>query len=396
MTDSTPTEPPYRPIELKRVQHPVRLAVFAVAVIVLLAASFVAGAVLIGPATVLEQNADQRVAPVVLVERRVVAPELRLTATIVDGASYIIAPNQETEGAIAAVVSASGVPPGSILGFGAIAAEISGRPLITVPASMPIYRDLSLGMSGNDVTALQSMLVQIGYDYVTVSGTLDWRTLQAMRELYGNGGYDLPSVDGEDGIAARELTRIPGDQGVVTQMAEVGTPLDEEHPLATVQISPRVLVAIASLPQADRLTVGQTVIVSAGGLDPVESTVTVIGEFSRDEATGASGKPITVALPDSLSAVEDGLPITVGAGPVTTESLALPLIAVQQDATGAFVESYPTSEERKAEESASSEQRDALRAERRVDITVVAQAEGWVAIEETKALPVGTRLELPG
>ncbi len=77
-------------VRLRRVQHPGRIIAFVAVVIVMLAASFVAGAMLVAPEREAVDNATTRVEPTLFVEERVVAAELQLSAGVVAGASYDI------------------------------------------------------------------------------------------------------------------------------------------------------------------------------------------------------------------------------------------------------------------------------------------------------------------
>ncbi len=169
-------------VRLRRVQHPGRIIAFVAVVIVMLAASFVAGAMLVAPEREAVDNATTRVEPTLFVEERVVAAELQLSAGVVAGASYDIVRGPEyLLGAERSVVSAMRVLPGDLIDYGTVVAEVSGRPVITVPAATPLYRDLQVGAEGADVRALQVMLADLDYRGVTVTGVLDEGTIDAMR-----------------------------------------------------------------------------------------------------------------------------------------------------------------------------------------------------------------------
>ncbi|QOC26963.1 hypothetical protein IC744_11905 [Microbacterium hominis] len=382
-------------VRLRRVQHPGRIIAFVAVVIVMLAASFVAGAMLVAPEREAVDNATTRVDPTLFVEERVVVAELQLSAGVVAGASYDIVRGPEyLLGAERSVVSAMRVLPGDLIDYGTVVAEVSGRPVITVPAATPLYRDLQVGAEGADVRALQVMLADLDYRGVTVTGILDEGTIDAMRRLYTASGYQLsPDTEGKT-IRWREFARIPVDHGTLVRAAEVGTVLDGETPLMTVQTAPPTLVARATLLEADRLTVGQEVMVSAGGGAPVSSTVLAIGEFSTDAVSGAGGKQISVALPPSLVA-DAGQPLTVRSRAPEPTGLAVPLVAVQTDDEGTFVREFRSAGERAAEAEEGLEESAAAAAEGRIAVEATAQAGGWVAVAPNDRLRVGMRLGMP-
>jgi hypothetical protein len=90
----------------------------------------------------------------------------------------------------AEVVLASKLPlaVGDDVNAGTVLIEVSGRPMIAMPGSIPAYRDLVEGESeGPDVKQLQNALSWI---YGTpATGTFDSRTAQDLRKLYEARGY---------------------------------------------------------------------------------------------------------------------------------------------------------------------------------------------------------------
>jgi len=398
-----PTDPRHRhqaasqpaAVRLRRVQHPGRAVAFVSVVLLMLVASFAAGALLVAPQGAAIDNASTRVDPVLFVEERVVADEVHLSAGVVAGASFdIVRGPEHLANADQSVVGAVHAQPGDTIGYGIVVAEVSGRPVVTVPSTTPLFRDLRAGAYGSDVRALQEMLVGLDYRGVSISGVLDEGTLDALGRLYRGNGYELASEGDAPVIRWREFARIPTDRGTVVRTADVGTVLDSETPLMTVQTAAPTVVAFATLVQADRFRVGMDVSVSAGGGAPVSSTVLAIGDFATDPATGVGGKQVSVALPTSLADTA-GQPLTVRSAIEAPAALAVPLLAVQTDAEGPFVRAYRTLQERAADAEGSAETQAAALAERRIGIEVSAQAGGWVAVGADDRLHAGMRLELP-
>lgn len=125
-----------------------------------------------------------------LVERLVLSGHIGATAqTSVIGAA--------PEGALRAVVTALPVRKGSSVSAGAVAAEVSGRPVIVLSGGFPAYRDLRMGDQGADVRQLQRALRGI-YD-VPVTGTYGEKTAAAVRKLYEKAGYSAPIMRGAPG-----------------------------------------------------------------------------------------------------------------------------------------------------------------------------------------------------
>lgn len=87
---------------------------------------------------------------------------------------------------------------------GEVVAEVSGRPVIALPGSIPVYRDLVPGSSGPDVAQLQAALKQLGYPVPDASGIYGSGTKNAVAKLYRDRGYDAPTAGGPESSGAHE------------------------------------------------------------------------------------------------------------------------------------------------------------------------------------------------
>lgn len=72
---------------------------------------------------------------------------------------------------------------------GTVVVEIAGRPVIALPGEFPMYRDLSPGMEGKDVTQLQEALVALGFSLPEINGVFGPGTQRAVEAMYENRGY---------------------------------------------------------------------------------------------------------------------------------------------------------------------------------------------------------------
>ena len=88
-------------------------------------------------------------------------------------------------------VTATFCRPGEALWSGQAVARIDNVPLIALATSMPLYRDLSEGAKGEDVTALQRELARLGRA-VDVNGSFDRRTVAAVKEVQKAAGIARP------------------------------------------------------------------------------------------------------------------------------------------------------------------------------------------------------------
>ncbi|RLP74278.1 hypothetical protein D9V32_13050 [Mycetocola tolaasinivorans] len=413
-------------VRLRRITHPARIIVFLVVIAVLLAGSFLAGQALTSPTDQALRAAPDAVPVTARVETRVVSTGIRIAASVRAGTTVAVyyggaaRPAEATPPEPAADVppeaagaapagqkpaqkpseAAAGTPAdetvlsdvrveaGETLGFIRLIAEISGRPVVTIPASVPLYRDLVVGDRGNDVRALQRVLVDAGHGHIRVTGTLTAADLAVFTTLYRAAGYALSTIgDRGPGLARAEFIALPAGGLPIITIAPVGTGLSGGTPLLSLGDSPATIVGRASVVQGDRLAVGTAVQVTAGGGVPLASEVVALGEVGTDESTGGMGRDVTVRMPDDPEGVLTAAAmIQILSGDIGTEGAAIPVIAIRQDERGSYV--------RLARPEGEGPTPTAATDARRVDLTVTAQAEGWAAIEPREDLPVGTALEV--
>jgi hypothetical protein len=429
-------------VTLSRLRKPVRVAVFLIVVAVLIAASFVAGRFVQAPSSAAVQAAQETIPVTVRVEKRVVAEQFEVAATVTAGPTVSLTPllsvsvdsastsgaseaggsstpGQGGESAIGSNSSEPGTPSGNVAGmnsqnspqhvptseravvtgtavqigqtisYGQLLGEVSGRPVFAAPPSLPLYRDLVQGSEGEDVLGLQHLLVNLGYAGVQATGNLDVSSFNALERFYQNNGYALPILGANTkGLSWREFLPVANDTSIVTNVAPVGTVLEGEASFITVKTSPDVISARVSVGDADKLKVGQALFVTKGTSAPVETTVTAISDFTVDEATQWSGRTVTAALPLDLNGAAESEPLRLSSSVQPAPGIALPVIAVRQDSSGPYVVLATG-------QSDAAETETEAAAEQRVPVTVIAQSGGWVAIEPVDTLPVGTQLQVP-
>ncbi|HAQ9640077.1 TPA: hypothetical protein IYE67_003001, partial [Enterococcus faecium] len=100
-----------------------------------------------------------------------------------------------------------------------------------------------------------------------------------------------------------------------------------------------------------------------------------------DGAT-SSGYPITLAVPEGLGA-DAGTVLQVTPATQAEAGPAIPLVALRQEGTRTFVVLAPSNDADQGESPAPPVE---------VDVTVLAQADGWASIAEMEQLPFGERL----
>jgi hypothetical protein len=378
--DSGATNSP-PPVALPVVAHPRRLIVFFLVLATVAAASFVAGAFVRAPQQSALDAVSDQLEVTYAVEERIVAPGVTLPGRVVSGETrQLTVASGSGAGAVErlvvtrqTLVAGQAIAPGTLLG------EVSGRPQISIPEGVPLYRDLVDGSTGADVTAFQSALQEMGLD-ASVTGEVGPRTLAAVVELYERFDTTLaaPTV-----ISWSEFLPVtPG--ATVVNSAAVGTVLTPELPLATVKVSPDVVLARANVLEADQLTVGQAVQLRSG-TGTAATTVQHIGEFTTPEDNSGAGRDVTMEIPADF-VVTESAPITISADGDAKSTPAVPVLALRQDDKGIYVE-LPNDPSESADGNGSN-----TTEREKVYVTVTAQAEGWAAIEPDEQLAIGAKV----
>jgi hypothetical protein len=192
-----------------------RRAVLSVAAAVLAATLALTVGILIGPAVRSPAQAVADAGPpeaslvTVAAERRVLAEPVIARGTVRPGTSVkVTAP--AGLGGDTAVVTRLTAKTGTPLREGAIFAEVSGAPLFGLVLPFPLYRDLSTGMRGPDVTAVQKALRRLGTP-ARVTGTFDTATERALAGFYRARGYEPPRPQAAQDPAATPSGRPSAD-----------------------------------------------------------------------------------------------------------------------------------------------------------------------------------------
>ena len=139
------------------------------------------------------------------VERRV------LTKTVIVRGDVQAQSTISVSAPLSASVSAilTKLPPsiGSKVSNGEVIAEVSGRPIIVLLGSVPVFRQMEGGTKGVDIRQLQSALRTLGYP-VLVSGEFDAVTKDAVKRLYRRHGYSTVNSTTKASDVATAYSRL--------------------------------------------------------------------------------------------------------------------------------------------------------------------------------------------
>lgn len=136
--------------------------------------------------------------------------------------SEIPAPSVLADGGTA-IVTRLAAARGDTLSAGELAAEVSGRPVIVMPGTLPAYRTLGPGANGPDVQQLQRGLARAGFP-VRDEGRYGSETSDAVAALYRRLGYE-PSEVGAEAVEVAQQN-VESAERALSQLA-LGGDADE-------------------------------------------------------------------------------------------------------------------------------------------------------------------------
>lgn len=168
------------------------LTVFLVLGLVVLSSvgSWIAGSRIQSPAEAAARTAPPTPSPILVsVEARVLTANVvtRGTARYGSPQSISIAPSPlKSDAGVITTLPARNAP----IQEGEVLLTASGRPVFVLEGTIPIYRDLSPSLSGEDVRQLESGLVRLGFEPGPVDGVFDEQTSRAVADWYTSAGFE--------------------------------------------------------------------------------------------------------------------------------------------------------------------------------------------------------------
>ena len=222
--------------------------------------------------------------------------------------------------------------------------EVS-RPLYAMYGDSPAYRNMTMGLDGDDIRQLEQNLADLGFgdsEGFEVDGVFDGHTAAAVRRWQQETGQHVDGVVSTADVLfiAGPSQMCPWEQGL-----EIGRELEVGRSLASLtvvetpvngELSTTQRVS-ADLPLGDRdlISVGIAVIVELPDDTDVAGTVAAINPSPvLDEATGENVVEVTILLSEPASPTWIGATVTVE----ITETLIKDALVVPATALLALVE----------------------------------------------------------
>lgn len=361
-------------VPLRRIRRPGLLVLLCLLVVSALVASFVVGRFVATPQRDEIEQASEPIPVTATVEERVIDARTEFVGTMQAGATAGLFPvNLPTR----AVVTRQDLSPGSSVTRGTLLGAVAGQPVFSLAGPLPLYRDLRLNDRGDDVLAIQRSLIDAGFT-TQPSGVVDSRTIAAAQRLFATVGLNLPAEEviadpnpmptQQAFIPFASFLPVPVLPATIVAAAPVGEVVSDELPLIQIQLANPTITFRATADAPETIAIGASVSIQAGA-SSFSGTVQSIGDFSNGSDGTVPGRDVVVQPQDeALGAIAVGATVVVRDEAQSQTSIAVPLVAVRQDAEGDYVRREVTQDGEQTFE--------------RVAITVGLVGGGWVAIDD--------------
>jgi hypothetical protein len=204
-------------VKLVRGNNRGRLGALVCAVALVGAGGWYAGTQVRSPADVAAAHRAPKAGPVtVAVERRPLTASVVATGSVEFASPHaLVLPGAVGSGAAGSAGGADAETAeqrvtrapvaGEELKEGDVLMTVSGRPVLVLRGSVPMYRTIGPGTSGDDVTQLQRALRRLGFDPGSISGTFRDGTASAVTRWYRSKGYEAQQPSAADRQRLGEL-----------------------------------------------------------------------------------------------------------------------------------------------------------------------------------------------
>lgn len=260
------------------------------------------------------------------VDRRSLVSQTRVTATWGYAGEYAVV--NQAPGTITTLPKV-----GQVVRQGRVLYRVSGRPVVLLYGPVPVYRSLSYGMTGRDVTELNTALVKLGYGSMRTRHYFSLETARALERLQHHLGV---SRTGElalgDAVFLPRAARVTARQGVLGAPARPGMTL-----LAASSTTPMVTVDLDAAQQTQVRTGDKvTITLPAGQTTP--GVVSSVGQVAKKPARGST-PTITVKVtptdPGKVALDQAPVQVSIVTGRVR-DALVVPVSALLAQTGGGY------------------------------------------------------------
>jgi hypothetical protein len=180
----------------------------------------------------------------------------------------------------------TGLPlPGQVVHQGQVLYQVSGDPVVLLSGATPAYRSLSEGMTGPDVTELNTDLVKLGYatssEVAPGSSYFGWQTAYALEKLQAALGVTQTGT-----LALGQAVFLPAAARVTSLSATLGAPAQPGATVLTATSTTRQVSIDLDAAQQTEVKAGDKVTITLPGNQTTPGVISSIGTVAT---TGSAG-----------------------------------------------------------------------------------------------------------
>lgn len=237
---------------------------------------------------------------------------------------------------------------GQVVEQGQVIYQVDGNPVVLLYGATPAYRTLSAGMTGADVTELNTDLVTLGYataaEIPAGTDTFAPATATALTKLQATLGLSQTGT-----LSLGQAVFEPVAVRVTTVAAILGGALQAGHTVLQGTSTTRVVTIAMDPAQQSEVKVGDDVVITLPNNSTTPAVVTSVGTVATasSPSNGAAGNRVSTSTPTVPVEVQptdpaatgsfDQVPVQVGITTGIVESaLSVPVTALVGKSGGGF------------------------------------------------------------
>jgi peptidoglycan hydrolase-like protein with peptidoglycan-binding domain len=228
---------------------------------------------------------------------------------------------------------------GQVIKQGNALYKVSGEPVVLLYGSVPFYRNLSEGMSGDDVRQLNADLVAMGYasksDLDPTSDYFGAETATAVEALQSHLGVTQSGT-----LAMGQAVFLPTEARITTVRGSVGSPAGSGVPILAATSTIRQITVNLPATEQSYVAAGDKVTITLANGKATTGVVTSVGTVAT-AGSGSSSTPtvtvhVTLEHPSDAGNL-DAEPVQVAITTATVgRALAVPVTALLATASGGY------------------------------------------------------------
>jgi peptidoglycan hydrolase-like protein with peptidoglycan-binding domain len=278
----------------------------------------------------------------------VVGPPPEFSPTIIGGSAGSAAAASEN---VQQIVTKTLTTQGSVVSQGTVLFEVAGQPFFLLQGTVPAYRDLEEGETGQDIVQLQDDLESLGYSVGSdTSGVFGPGTASAVKAYYEAIGYAVPyttpqiAPSGKAGSKAHGSPMIPlGQYTFVPQLPariiKLGAKVGQAVGGVTLAIGNPSVSGQLSPSDRNQVRPGMRVTITEPGTGvTVPGRVTSVANSTATTASISGGLFVPMGIePDRalpMSMIGQDVSLTIAAASSSGPVLAVPVAAIYASANG--------------------------------------------------------------